>query len=556
MALVVAVFLSKFYVDVVLVPAGILAIAIAVGRAFDAVIDPVIGYLSDHTRSRWGRRKPWILVGVLGNAVAYYALLTPAQSLSSSGVAWWYGATFLISFLCVAASHVPRTALSVELTLHTLERQKLYGMAAAFVALGTILGALMPTILKAQGLSDPRAQMERTAQIYVSGYVALNMLFLLFARERKEFVGRGESPFVPGVRRALRNKPFRVMFSSHVITAIPMAIPAVLMPFFVQYVLELEVLKWTGIFLLLYLGSGFVCLPLWMFLARKYGKRAVWLMCSFIGTTGGLAMFLVGPGDIGMMALFELYVGMPSAAWLFIGGAMHADVVDYDELHTGKRREAQFSALWSIIPKFALIPGAAIPLAVLGSVGYVPNQPYQSESVVLALRLLFAVVPALLNGIGLSLMWWYPLSERRHVAIREGVAKHARGEPAVDPISGATIPPPHQRDVDEATSWFLDYFSPRELRALFGSGPSVLTSVVAQALAYGALLIGASIFAVTHVESLDRNPGPLPALAIVVAGLALTGLLFHALRVRPALRIMRERPAPDLVERHLAAIAR
>ncbi|MEY4580249.1 MAG: hypothetical protein RL701_4952 [Pseudomonadota bacterium] len=556
MALLIAVYLSKFYIDAMLMPAGILAVAIAVGRALDALLDPWVGYLSDHTRSRWGRRKPWILCGVLGNAVAFYLMLVPPASLNSSQVVWWFSASFMTVFLFTAICHVPRTALSVELTLDTLIRQKLFGIASGFIALGTIIGAIFPTVLQSRGVMDPRVQMRTIASFYVTGYVLLNLLFLYYVPERKEFLGRGEVPFVPGARRALRNRAFRVMFSSHIITAIPIAMPAVLVPFFVQYVLKLDTVKWSGIFVLTYLTAGFLALPLWAAVARKYGKLRVWLTASFIAVTGCAAFFLVGPGDIKLMFAIELYTGVASssAVWLFIGNAMHADVIDYDEFLTGKRREAQFSALWSIIPKFALIPGAALPLAVLGAVGYTPNAHEQAPQVVFTLRVLFALVPAALNAIGLSLMWWYPLTETVHRKIRDGVARHARGETALDPITYHELPPPNQRSVDEGTAWFLDNFSRQELTSFIEKNVRVLASVLGWAAGF-ALLMGAAVFyAISHIERLDKNPGPLPALAIVVAGFSFSALVFHMLRVRPALAFTAKPPAREVIERHLQSL--
>jgi glycoside/pentoside/hexuronide:cation symporter, GPH family len=553
MALVIAVYMVKFYVDVVLIPAGVLALIIAGGRALDALTDPVIGYITDHTRSRWGRRKPWIFVGIFGSAITYYAIFAPPAPLSGSAAIAWYAPAFVLNFVFYAMSFVPRQALGVELTLDTSQRHKLYGMSAAFIALGTVLGAVMPALLQGAGVHDPRAQMKIQAALFGSGYVALNLALLYFLRERPEFIGRGEVPFVPGVRRALRNRPFGIMFASHVITAIPQATPAVLVPFFVHYVLRLDVIKWTGIYTVTYLGCGFLCVPLWVAIARRFGKLTVWMIASFIAVTGYAAFFFVGPGDGGRMLFIELYVGSQSAAWFFLFGSMHADVVDYDELRTGKRREAQFSALLSIVPKFALILGAAIPLAVLGAVGYQPNVAHQPEAVTLTLRIFFAVVPPALNLVGLSIMVFYPLSEAKHRQIRAAIAQHARGESAIDPITGRTLPPAARSGVDEATSWFLDYFSRRELRTFLRDGRGVIFSTVASCAVSVVAMMAALAYTVGRVTRIEGDPGPGPALAIVVAGLCLAATLFHGLRIRAALRLTREPPAREVVARHLQA---
>lgn len=215
---------------------------------------------------------------------------------------------------------------------------------------------------------------------------------------------------------------------------------------------------------------------------------------------------------------------------------MHADVIDYDELHCGKRREAQFGALWSIIPKFALIPGAAVPLAVLGGVGYVPNQE-QSPVVIDTLRMLFAFVPAFFNGLGLLVMWWYPLTEEVHAQVRDGVRRHQAGEIATDPISGRTLLPVPHRAVEESTAWFLDYFSSRELRGHLSGQVNLLSSVLTWVIATGVLTLSSVSMAIFSVKDLAHDPGPLPSLSIVLAGGCLSAFLFQLIRIAPARRI-------------------
>lgn len=551
MGLLVAVYLGKFYIDVVLLPAGLYAIAVTLGRSFDAIIDPCMGWITDHTRTRWGRRKPWIALGVMCNAVVFYLIWTPAADLSQSAAMWWFLVCYVTSFLCITIVYVPRVALGAELTLDAQERVSQYTYVAMFLAVGGVFAIGAGTALQ-KIIHDPRELYRIQTAFYVTGYVLLNLWFLRVIRERPEFMGRGETPFVPGVRRALRNRPFVVMFVSHVVTAIPVAIPATLIPFYVQYVVRVkDPGTWTGLFIAAFFIPGIVILPVWLRLARRKGKLFVWLLNGFIGVTGGVALFSVGRGDTLLALCILSYVGLQSQVWTILGSAMHADVIDYDELQTGKRREAQFSALWSIIPKFATIPGAAIPLAILGGVGYVPNQAEQPAEVILTLQILFALVPAAFNAVGVAIMWWYPLSEANHAKIREAVARHARGEDAEDPITGKVLPPAGRRAVDEDAAWALDFFSKRELRAYVARGVPPLASVWAW-LASCALLSGAAgAIAVSRISGFDRDPGPVPSLAFVVAGMSLAGAIFHALRLRPAARMKAD---PDVVRRHLAGL--
>ena len=117
---------------------------------------------------------------------------------------------------------------------------------------------------------------------------------------------------------------------------------------------------------------------------------------------------------------------------------MQADVVDYDELHTGKRREAQFAAFWAIVPKFVAIPGAALPIAALAAIGYVPNA-VQTPDVQLGIRVIYAIVPAVFGIASYFLARLYPITEAVHAEIKSGIAAHGRGENARDPLTGESF---------------------------------------------------------------------------------------------------------------------
>src|SRR5262249_23949226 len=149
--------------------------------------------------------------------------------------------------------------------------------------------------------------------------------------------------------------------------------------------------------------------------------------------------------------------------------AIQADVIDYDELHTGKRREAQSLALWGLVPKFIVIPSASLPLALLAWLGYQPNAA-QSPEVLMAIRGVFALTPAAFSIAAFFIAWRFPIDEKVDKATLAGIAAHRRGESTVDPLTGRTLAPPEDREVAEDTGWFLDYFSRGELQRVLSRG--------------------------------------------------------------------------------------
>src|SRR6202158_1165262 len=280
--------MPKFYSDVVLVPLGYLAIAIAVARALDALSDPSFGWLSDRTQTRFGRRRPYIAIFAPLCALAFWALFSPPATMSKDAAALWFTATFILYSVFHTAYGLPHSALGPELTLDYHDRSRLFGVREAFTILGTIGASIAPGILISGFGMDERRAFSTLGVFFAVMLVVLCVVLVARVRERPDFVARESNPFVPGVRRALRNRPFRILLLTYVVASITGAIPGTLMPYFNAYVIRPQnPAQWLAIFLGTYFAAGFICLPIWVFLARRFGKRPAWLPRFFLGVTGG-----------------------------------------------------------------------------------------------------------------------------------------------------------------------------------------------------------------------------------------------------------------------------
>ncbi len=546
MAIPIIVLMPRFYSDVVLAPLGYIAIAVALARSFDALTDPLMGWISDRTRTRWGRRKPYIAFGVPFTALVFFLLFSPPEHLTPVRASLWFGISYGFYFLFGTIIDIPKVALGSELTMDYHERSSLFGYRAFFIAVGTIVASILPALLpKILGTSDERFIYSLMAGGYAVLFVVLYTWLLIRVPERPDFVRRESNPLVPGVRRALRNRPFRILLSCTILNSIPAAIPAILMPYFVEYVVQPDNPgTWVGICLFVYLGSGLLLIPFWMTLAKRIGKLKTLITQGLIGIVGLIMFFFVGPGDILYVLCAFLVVGIVSMPGHFLMPAMVADIIDYDELLTGKRREAQYSSFLAIIPKFVSIPGSSIPLAILASVGYVPNQ-VQTAEVLLWIRFMYSIFPAAFFLAALFVVSRYPLSEAIHREIRRRIDALAAGETVVDPLSGRRLAPLGTGRVSEIDGWFLDHFTPRELRRASGGGMRSLMTSVGVAAGFSLLVcLGAGLMALTGVSNPEVRPPLTTVLAVVVAGLAFTALVFHCLRLGPARRMIRN-PLPD-----------
>jgi len=286
-------------------------------------------------------------------------------------------------------------------------------------------------------------------------------------------------------------------------------------------------------------------------LSRNTGKRPAWLSAYAMSILSLGGAFFLGEGDILIGIAVFAWAGVAFGGQILLTPSIQADVIDYDELHTGKRREAQYGALWALFPKLVAIPGAAIPLAVIGSMGYQPNVE-QSPEVVLAIRSLLGLVPAAFATGAFLVAWRFPINERIHRAIQEGIDQHARGEPAEDPLTGAKLLPPGLRAVDEETSWLLDHFSPRELSRAAKSGLGRLGTDTARAAALSLLAcVGATGLALEQTGNMAGEPGPLAVVSIAAAGLALSGFVFHSIRWIVSRRLDADALPGELLRSHL-----
>jgi len=150
MAIPLAIHLTIFYSDVILVPLGVIALAKSLGRAFDALTDPLMGWVTDRTRSRWGRRRPWIALGAPGAGLAFLAMFAPPESFGPAAAGAWLGVMYIVYSIFQTVYQIPNYGLGAELTLDYRERNSLFSWEQAFSVAGTLFASAVPGLLAAQ----------------------------------------------------------------------------------------------------------------------------------------------------------------------------------------------------------------------------------------------------------------------------------------------------------------------------------------------------------------------------------------------------------------------
>ncbi len=431
----VYVYIPKFYTDVVGINITILGYLIFGVRLFDAFTDPAIGYISDRSRTAFGRRRPYIAIGSIFIAITMYLLFSPPVA-SPGFETVWFGVCIYALFLFWTAVTVPFESLGPEITFDYHERTSLFGLRDGFLIAGTLVAASSPAIVQwLFGLAGD-AQGERLkffwlAVIYAPLLIGSCWWCVLAIHEKHHTPSTAN--LWGGLHDTLANRPFVILLFSYTISAIGNNLPATLILYYVQYVLQSEM---ADFFLLLYFITGIAFLPAWIWLSRRTGKKTAWLASMAINTGAFFGVFFLGPGDGDIYGVLVFLSGIGFGATLAIPSAIQADVIDYDELLTGERREGQYIGLWSISKKFAAALGVGASLTILGVSGYTPNIE-QSEQVRLTLRTLYALVPSICNILAFVIATAYPISSQIHEDIRRAIAIRQQGLPVMNPLKPA-----------------------------------------------------------------------------------------------------------------------
>jgi GPH family glycoside/pentoside/hexuronide:cation symporter len=330
---------------------------------------------------------------------------------------------------------VPYESLGPEITFNYDERTALFGLRDGALIVGTLVAASSPAVVAwlfnlAADPTGERAKFFWIAVIYAPLVVTLCWWCVLSIREIAPTRSGEKIGILQDIWSLRKNKPFGILLLSYTISAFGNNLPATLILFYVQYVL---LSKHADLFLLLYFVTGVLFLPGWIALSRYLGKKWAWLSATIINTGAFFGVFLLGPGDTTLYGILVFVSGIGFGATVAIPSAIQADVIDYDELLFGARREGLYIGIWSITKKLAAALGVGISLSILGLAGYEPNIE-QTPRVVFTLRVLYALVPCICNAIAFVVLLRYPISKVLHQNIRKTIDLQKKGESVIDPL--------------------------------------------------------------------------------------------------------------------------
>jgi GPH family glycoside/pentoside/hexuronide:cation symporter len=413
--MLILVMYMNFATDVLLMAPATIGAIFFLSKLWDAVSDPVVGFLSDRTRSRLGRRRSWMLGSALPVAGFGLMLWSPPQSLSPSELALWVGVAIFGFYTAYTTFYVPQLALGAELSFEGRERTRVFGARQV----GSAIGLLLAFSLGAPLLENHETARTTAADLAWIGGIACVLSILiatpLLPREPVSSEGRGGRNLLVALRDVWRNPHARLLLFVYFIEVFGIGGTSAMTAYILKYVTKAE--KLIGFIFLAYTITSVLSIPLWIWLGSRFERHRIWLFAMGLGAIGyGLILFQ-GEGRVALMVASSLINGLAASCGATLGQAIKADVVDYDEYLTGERKEGAYFATWNFAGKLGTGLMMALAGFALQAAGFEPNVE-QSATTRWTILFIAGGAPFLCMGIGIAAFTRFRLDSRLHAEVR------------------------------------------------------------------------------------------------------------------------------------------
>ena len=445
---------------------GMVGLIITLSRFTDVITDPVIGFISDRLKTRWGRRKPFVLFGTPIYAAGIWLLFVPPiafEDVTVLGFEFNIGYPYLfcmvaLVYLGSTIKDLPYMAWGAELSRNYNERTLVTSWREGFAVTGSLISAFTPAIILFMGYTKPTDAVYFLSMAMCIVMPILVMNALIVVPEYPVMETREKIPLKESLSVVFQNKPYVMLIIIFVFSTVGSAMTNSLSFFFVKHVLLAGDLY--GLYLAPYFVSQIAAIPIWFALSRRIGKHratmvaigwySIWsCFIPLIALAPNdwfdafeiplLLMFLPESQHNAVVAHFE---GMETGKFLFfilimclkgssigalaaLPAAMAADVVDVDTLKTGQQRAGAYFSIWSMTRKAAYAIGITVGTGLAVVFGFDsladPMNTTNTEFSLMMLACLYSVIPALFKFVAMPLLWRYELTEERLAEIQSQI---------------------------------------------------------------------------------------------------------------------------------------
>jgi GPH family glycoside/pentoside/hexuronide:cation symporter len=370
-----------------------------------------MGYLSDRTRSRWGRRRPYRLFGAVPLLFAMWFFFTNPHIQNQAFLTFWAIISLILLNTAYTVVNIPYSSLTPDLTSDYHERTTLNGFRFGCAAVGTILGAaaVQPIV----SAFSTRSAGFSAVGIILGFVMAITALITFFSTKEQvitEDLPKGK--FFKTYLEVFQNRPYVILIIVYALNIIGLNFLQGILVYYTKYIYMREDI--TSLAMLILLAVTIVCIPVSVIVSRKIGKKKTYQICFAVLSSACLIIFFVGHLlGVNFFLGFMVYAGIGLGFGYAIPFSMVPDAIDFDKAKNGGRREGTFYGMWTFVSKSGQALSIFISGLILAWGGYTANA-VQSSGTQLAIRLLIGPIPALVLIAGMILLHFYPIDEKMY----------------------------------------------------------------------------------------------------------------------------------------------
>jgi glycoside/pentoside/hexuronide:cation symporter, GPH family len=438
MGMMRAIFYAIYLTDVVGLEPRLASFGALIGIVWDAVNDPIIGILSDRLHTRWGRRRPFLFWFAIPFGFSFITLWSAPNWGSQTALLVYVTLSFMLADTLQTLVSVPFLSLTPELTSDYDERTTLTSYRSFFQLAGALIvviaaPALVDVVLASGGTQQQGFMLAGTI---FGGIGAIPLLLIgLFVRERATPEQTEAIPFRETLKAAWQNIPFRYAVGIHMLNWSAVDMIGVIFPYFLLYwvgrgdlLASVHIfgfdLAYESAFFGILMSVCIVFIPFWLWMARWRNKREAYMLGMSFWVVIELIIFAIQPGEIAYLLTLAVLAGVGVSAAYTLPDSMFADVIEWDELRTGRRQEGIFYGIRTLIRKLTGALVIFITLQLLGWSGYVsPSNGVlhftQTASALGMIRLLVSPFGAAMLCGTIILAWRFPLSREKYERIQK-----------------------------------------------------------------------------------------------------------------------------------------
>lgn len=421
---VITFFLLYFYTDVVNFSPILAGTAMFIAKGWDAISDPLMGQITDKTKSPLGRRRPYLRFVALPYAFFFIILWTPIVGQGEKATFFYLLTSFILFFTASTAVSVPYNALLPELSLSPHERTKLTAYRQPFSVIGWVAGSALVLPL-VDIFTGAREGFFFTTLIF--GMIAFIVFIVTFfgVKERPDFMKKESLPITRSFLETLKNGPFWIFIAVYTLISLGYTILSTVLIYYSKYWLGDEAL--FTVMMGIVMGFLLLSIPLWVFISGKIGKKEAFLIGIVVLIIAAVLLFVYPQGIGTGLYIIMGVAGIGTGAYFLFPYAIMPEIIDTDELVTGTRREGAFFGIYFLIFKIAIATAPFITGLVLKRVGYVANVE-QTETALFGIRVLVGGIPLAFFVLGFFALLTFPLTKKRYEEISLSLSKIRRGD--------------------------------------------------------------------------------------------------------------------------------